>query len=317
MMHHIIAMIVAFALDRLIGDPPWLPHPVRGMGRLIAFVDGRLNRGRQRRWKGAAAVFIVLGVVGGISYALVYGCYQKSAWIGVMAEGVLIFTTIAAKSLREAAWNVLVPLERGDMKKARRELAMIVGRDTETLEERDIVRACVETVAENTSDGVTAPLFYALIGGAPLALLYRAVNTCDSMLGYKNEKYRDFGWASARLDDGLNYVPARLTAFVMIAVNGRAVRRSLRLLLRDARKHPSPNSGWGEAAMAALLGVQLGGANTYQGVVSHRPKIGDATAELEARHIRQAVRIMLRTAMAFLALLSIGGMIVELAIAWS
>ncbi|WP_027408644.1 adenosylcobinamide-phosphate synthase CbiB [Anoxybacteroides tepidamans] len=316
-MHHVTAMAVALVLDWLIGDPRWLPHPVRGMGKLIAFVDRQMNRGRYRRIKGAAAIIIVLGTVYSIGFMLVWGSYQISNLLGVIVEAVFIFTTIAAKSLREAAWNVLIPLERGDMGKARRELGMIVGRDTETLDEPEIVRACVETVAENTSDGVTAPLFYALIGGAPLALLYRAVNTCDSMLGYKNEAYRDFGWASARLDDVLNYVPARLTALMMVLVNSRHVRRCLHLLMRDARKHPSPNSGWGEAAMAALLGVQLGGVNTYQGVVSCRPKIGDAIVKLEKQHIRQAVYVMLRTVIAFFALLSIGGMLVEIAITWS
>jgi adenosylcobinamide-phosphate synthase len=313
----LLAIVLAVIIDFLIGDPRWLPHPVRGMGWLIAWLDRRLNKGRYRRMKGIITVMIVVSIVYVIGYALVYGSYRFSTGLGILVEAVLIFTTIASKSLQEAAWNVLIPLEQGDIKKARQELSMIVGRDTEALDEPEIVRACVETVAENTSDGITAPLFYALIGGGALALVYRAVNTCDSMLGYKNETYREFGWASARLDDVLNYVPARLTAWVMVAVNSRHIRRSVQLLLRDARKHPSPNSGWGEAAMAAILGVQLGGTNTYQGVVSHRPKIGDAVCELQKQHIRKSVHVMIRTVIAFILLLSIGGVIVELAITWS
>ncbi|WP_066327369.1 adenosylcobinamide-phosphate synthase CbiB [Anoxybacteroides amylolyticum] len=316
-MYHLYAMVGAVFLDTFIGDPRSLPHPVRAMGALIAALDRHLNKGRARRWKGILAVMVVIGTVFSFSYALISLSYQLSPVVGVIVEAVCIFTTIAAKSLQEAAWNVLDPLENGDIQKARQELGMIVGRDTETLNEPEMVRACVETVAENTSDGVTAPLFYALIGGAPLALLYRAVNTCDSMLGYKNEMYREFGWASARLDDVLNYVPARLTAWVMLLANSRSLRRHARLLLRDARKHPSPNSGWGEAAMAAILGVQLGGTNTYRGVISERPKIGDAVHTLTKEHIRQAVSVMWRTLFVFVVLLLIGGMIVELAIAWS
>ncbi|MBB5323466.1 adenosylcobinamide-phosphate synthase [Anoxybacillus tepidamans] len=317
MLNHLLAIVLAIIIDFLIGDPRWLPHPVRGMGRLIAWLDRRLNKGRYRRMKGIITLMIVISIVYVIGYALIYESYRLSTALGIAVEAVLIFTTIAAKSLQEAAWNVLIPLEQGDLRKARQELSMIVGRDTEALDEPEIVRACVETVAENTSDGITAPLFYALIGGGALALVYRAVNTCDSMLGYKNEMYREFGWASARLDDVFNYVPARLTAWVMVIVNSRSIRRSARLLLRDARKHPSPNSGWGEAAMAAILGVQLGGMNTYQGVVSHRPKIGDAVCELQKQHIRKSVHVMIRTVIVFILLLSIGGVIVELAITWS
>lgn len=316
MIYHLYAIVGAVVLDAFIGDPRWLPHPVRAMGALIAALDRHLNKGRARRIKGIVAVMVVIATVFAIGYALVALSYQLSPVVGVIVEAVCIFTTIAAKSLREAAWGVLVPLEHGNIEKARKELSMIVGRDTETLDEPQIVRACVETVAENTSDGITAPLVYALIGGAPLALVYRAVNTCDSMVGYKNDTYREFGWASARLDDVLNYVPSRLTAWVMLLANSRSLRRHARLLWRDARKHPSPNSGWGEAAMAAILGVQLGGTNTYRGVISERPKIGDAVHALTKEHIRQAVFVMWRTLFAFVVLLLIGGTIVELAITW-
>lgn len=316
MIYHLYAIVGAVVLDAFIGDPRWLPHPVRAMGTLIAALDRHLNNGNARRIKGVVAAMVVIATVSAVGYVLVALSYQLSPLVGVIVEAVCIFTTIAARSLQEAAWSVLVPLENGEIETARKQLAMIVGRDTDTLAEPEIVRACVETVAENTSDGITAPLFYALIGGAPLALVYRAVNTCDSMVGYKNAMYREFGWASARLDDVFNYVPARLTAWVMLFANSRSLRRHARILWRDARKHPSPNSGWGEAAMAAILGVQLGGTNTYKGVVSERPKIGDAVHLLTKKHIRQAVSVMWRTLFAFLLLLFIGGMLVELAVTW-
>lgn len=317
-MSHLLALALALMLDFWLGDPRWLPHPVRGMGAFIAFLDRRLNKGAYRRVKGIVTVTAVTGTVYIISLLAVKISYSLSWLFGVVVEAILIFTTIATKSLQEAAWNVLLPLERGDMEQARRELSMIVGRDTENLDEPEIVRACVETVAENTSDGITAPLFYAFIGGAPLALFYRAVNTCDSMLGYKNEAYREFGWASAHLDDVVNYVPARLTAMVMIFIHsGKRLRHCLRVLFRDARKHPSPNSGWLESAMAALLGVQLGGTNTYNGIVSHRPTIGDPLVPLKKEHIRHAVRIMLVTVLSFAILLFIGGILIEFASTWS
>ncbi|ARA99302.1 MULTISPECIES: adenosylcobinamide-phosphate synthase CbiB [Geobacillus] len=316
-MTHLLALTLALFLDALFGDPRWLPHPVRGMGGLIAYFDQHWNQGSGRRAKGVAAVAAVLAIVYGVSALIVHMSYALSVYIGVAVEGVLIFTTIATKSLAEAAEDVRRPLEAGDLPEARRALSMIVGRDTERLDEAGITRACVETVAENTSDGVTAPLFYAAIGGAPLALLYRAVNTCDSMIGYKNEKYGEFGWAAARLDDVLNYIPARLTALVMVFIyGGRRLRRSLAVLFRDARRHPSPNSGWLEAAMAGLLGVQLGGTNTYGGVVSERPTIGRPDVPLRSVHIRRAVGIMIGTVLVFTLWLWIGGMIVVLAGAW-
>ncbi|MBA2873271.1 adenosylcobinamide-phosphate synthase [Anoxybacillus caldiproteolyticus] len=317
MIHHLFAIMLAVALDCWLGDPHWFPHPVRGMGALIAYFDRHFNRGRGRRLKGIFTVASLCLIIYAISFFLVYTSYRITTGLGIVIEAFLIFTTIATKSLKEAAWHVLVPLEQGDVEKARKELSMIVGRDTENLDEREIVRACVETVAENTSDGITAPLFYALLGGAPLALAYRAVNTCDSMLGYKNDTYRDFGWASARLDDVFNYIPARLTAIVMVLVSReRRIRHCLKLLMRDAHKHPSPNSGWGEAAMAALLGVQLGGTNTYKGVVSHRPNIGDPLHQLRKEHIRQSVNVMIRTVFAFIVLLWIGGIIIEFTVSW-
>jgi adenosylcobinamide-phosphate synthase len=311
---HIGAMVLALVLDWLIGDPRWLPHPVRGMGMLISYLDRRFNNGEYRKLNGILTVFIVCLVAYAVSFTLIHISYQLSTIIGIIVESIVIFTTIATKSLKDAAYEVYIPLKQGDLVRARKQLSMIVGRDTEQLDEGEIVRGCVETVAENVSDGITAPLFYSLIGGGTFAFVYRAVNTCDAMLGYKNETYIDFGWASARFDDLLNFLPARMTALIMILANVRmspfSLKQCLKLLLSDAKKHPSPNSGWGEAAMAAILGVQLGGVNTYKGVVSIRPKLGEPLVNLRKEHIRDAVNVMVRTVAAFVVLLCLGGIFI-------
>ncbi|ACJ33420.1 adenosylcobinamide-phosphate synthase CbiB [Anoxybacillus flavithermus] len=309
-MTHIWAVWLALLLDRLFGDPRRF-HPVCWIGHMIAYMDRRFNKGRWRKGKGVFTLLVVCTFTFVMSYALIASAYRLSLIVGVFVEAIVIFTSIAPTTLAKAAYDVLDPLKRGNIDEARKNVAMIVGRDTEKLQEDGIVRACVETVAENTSDGVTAPLFYAFLGGGALAMLYRAVNTCDSMLGYKNERYAQFGWASARFDDVLNYVPARMTALAMLFVH-RANRRAWTLLFRDARNHPSPNSGWCEAAMAALLDVQLGGVNTYQGVVSVRPTIGDASVPLTSMHIEQAVAVMKRTTIAF----TIGGSLLALTCTW-
>jgi adenosylcobinamide-phosphate synthase len=321
MMEHLLAIIIAVILDYFIGDPRWLPHPVRGMGMLISYLDRRFNYGEYRKLNGILTVVIVCLVAYAVSFTFIHISYQLSTILGIAVESIVIFTTIATKSLKDAAYEVYIPLKQGDLVSARKQLSMIVGRDTEQLDEREIVRGCVETVAENISDGITAPLFYSLIGGGAFAFVYRAVNTCDAMLGYKNETYIDFGWASARFDDLLNFLPARMTALIMILANVRispfSFKQCLKLLVSDAKKHPSPNSGWGEAAMAALLGVQLGGVNTYKGVVSIRPKLGEQLVNLRKEHIRDAVNVMIRTVIAFVVLLCLGGILFEFAVTWS
>ncbi|MFC3882253.1 adenosylcobinamide-phosphate synthase CbiB [Bacillus songklensis] len=311
----------AVMLDQLLGDPHHWPHPVRWFGQWISWLDDKLNRGEKKKIRGLVIVASMAFWTIGLGGVIVYSAYQLHLMIGIFIEIVIIYTTIAQKSLMEAAVNVAKPLAAGDIESARKEVGMIVGRDTEHLTEQEIARATVETVAENTSDGVTAPLFFAFLGGAPLALFYRAINTCDSMVGYKNERYGQFGFFSAKCDDVLNYIPSRFTAFVMAVMNiGHSqfsVRHVFSLIKRDARKHPSPNSGYGESAMAALLGVQLGGMNTYEGISSHRPKIGDPLAELSTAMIMEAVQMMRRTVFGFvLCLISLGGVFIA-ALTWS
>lgn len=319
MIHHLIALTLAVLIDLVIGDPPNWPHPVRWMGTLIGKLEKSWNKGRAKKLTGICMLLTVLVIVGSISYLIIYISYSLHLVAGIIVEALLISTAIAQKSLKEAALTVHTPLEKGDLKDAREKLSYIVGRDTDKLHEPEIVRATVETVAENTSDGITAPLFWALIGGAPLALLYRAINTCDSMVGYRNEKYHDFGWASARLDDVVNWLPSRLTSICMLAGNRQeydSKARAWQIVLRDAKKHPSPNSGWGEAAVASILGIQLGGINYYKGVVSNRATMGDPINLMEKSHIIKTNSIVSRTIPIFLLLLWLGGICIEMASSW-
>lgn len=319
MLYHLIAITLAFFIDTLIGDPKNWPHPVKWMGSCISFLEKKLNAHRFRKGKGIVMIAILLLLVFAITGSIVWFSYQVHLILGILLEGVLIATTIARKSLIEAALEVYVPLVKGDMEESRLKLSYIVGRDTENLDEGEIVRGTVETVAENTSDGVTAPLFWAFIGGAPLALVYRAINTCDSMVGYKNERFLDFGWASAKLDDLANWIPSRLTGFLILTISKPVYisrRAAWKLLYRDAKKHPSPNSGWLEAAVAAILGVQLGGINYYKGLVSNRAKMGDKLVPLREEHITSTNNILTRTTLVFILVLWTGGLLIEMAITW-
>ncbi|MEH7245843.1 adenosylcobinamide-phosphate synthase CbiB [Neobacillus niacini] len=317
--YHLIAINFAYFIDIFVGDPPNWPHPVRWIGTMISFFEKRLNHGKNKRLKGVAMLLFVLLIVFSTVLILVVISYLIHPFVGIAVESIVIATTIAQKSLKEAALEVYEPLSRGDLPVARTKLSCIVGRDTETLDESEIARGAIETVAENTSDGVTAPLFWALIGGAPLAMVYRATNTCDSMVGYLNEKYKEFGWASAKWDDFMNWIPSRVTGIIMLLGTkplGMEYRRVWTILFRDAQKHPSPNSGWGEAAVAALLGIQLGGINYYKGMVSNRARMGEAINPIRAEHIIFANRILDKTVFLFILFLWIGGMTLELAFTW-
>lgn len=296
----------AVVLDLLIGDPRWLPHPVIGMGKAIRRVEGwirhwtKTDQGLKR-----AGILLPVIVVGGsfaLAWLLLELCAAIHPWLAWGVEIVLIATTIAIKGLREAGLEVYNHLRAGNIAEARHSLSMVVGRDTAHLDEPEIVRGTVETVAENIVDAVIAPLFFAMIGGAPLAMAYRAVNTLDSMVGYKNEKYRYIGWASARLDDLANWIPARLTAGLLImaaAMMSLQWKKAIKMVRRDARKHPSPNSGFPESAVAGALGIRLGGENSYQGVLSFRAYMGDPDRPLEAEDIRVTNRLLLGVSILF------------------
>ncbi|MFZ5631813.1 MAG: adenosylcobinamide-phosphate synthase CbiB [Bacillota bacterium] len=290
-------VLLAFLVDLAVGDPPRLPHPVVIIGRMISGLERLLYTPRRVGGMigGAVMAVIVVGAAYAATAALLYFLQRIHPWLAVITEIWIISTTLAARGLAGAAGEILRPLAAGDIDRARRLVGGIVGRDTASMDTREVTRATVETVAENTVDGVLAPLIYAFIGGAPLAMAYKAVNTLDSMVGYRNERYMYFGRFPARLDDIANFLPARIGGVMLLAaawITGRRAGGALRAMLRDARRHPSPNSGIPEAAVAGALGVRLGGLNIYGGVESFRQHMGDDIYPLAPVHIRQAVDLM-------------------------
>lgn len=308
--YHIIAIWLALCIDWLIGDPEHFPHPVRWFGKLIALFDRKLNKGKHRKRNGFVAVISMQLIVVLATIMIIFIAYTMHVTIGILVESVLIATSIAPRNLKEAAIRVYEPLQQNDVTEARDKLSWIVGRDTNQLSIPEIVRGTIETVSENTSDGVTAPLFYAWIGGAPLAVLYRFINTCDSMLGYRNEKYEQFGFAAAKIDDVWNFIPARLTGFISLFVYPSPFFPKRTLVKKwkyFAICHPSPNSGYLEAATALLLGIELGGKNTYKGVSSFRSIMGEKKVEKEPTHILDSITIMYRTTLVFAFLLTLLG----------
>lgn len=304
--------LAACFLDLLLGDPPQWPHPIRFLGRVIEYWEGVCYRPRV-----GAGVLFWLGVMGttligalGVLGALMF--LPRGAGFVVLAY--FLYTGLAIRSLHYESRKVEEALSKGNLADARSHLGMIVGRDTSQLEPKEIRRGVIETVAENLADGVVAPMFFILLLGLPGLFLYKAANTMDSMVGYKNYRYAKFGKMAARSDDVLNFLPARLTALLMVAAAaavGLNAREAWRILRRDAGKASSPNAGWPEAAMAGALGVRLGGPSTYFGQVVQKPFIGEPRQSLAAPHHRQAIRVLYATslmmaAITFIALLAGG-----------
>jgi adenosylcobinamide-phosphate synthase len=290
---------MAFLLDLLVGDPGWIPHPVVLIGKAIGIMDNSLrrisNNPAMLKFMGLVTVIIIVGGSWCLTWLVMRWVFNFNFWAGAVLSIWLISTTIAAHGLSKAAGEIYGLLHNDNLDAARRKVGLIVGRDTGNMEPEDVIRATVETVSENIVDGVVAPVFYAFLGGAPLAIAYRAVNTLDSMLGYKNERYINYGMVSARFDDLANYIPARLTGIFLLAatrVLGLRTREAYEAVLRDASGHPSPNSGIPESAVAGALGVRLGGLNFYSGSASFRAYMGKDLMPLEPFHIRQAVSLM-------------------------
>lgn len=291
-----LLVFAALVLDWLLGDPRWLPHPVVAVGRLVTALERQLRRlVTNERAAGVILLVLTVGITGGTAWLLVLGAGLVHPVAGFAVEALLGWTCLAARSLHGESKLVADALAAGDLAEARFFLSRIVGRDTAELTEPEIWRGVVETVAENTSDGVIAPLFWFMIGGAPLALAYKAVNTLDSMVGYKNERYLHFGWASALFDDLANLLPARITGLLMVLVAplaGLSGPGAWRIMRRDRRNHSSPNAGIPEAAAAGALGVRLGGMNVYFGRPVAKPTIGDPLNPLDRTAWRGAVRLM-------------------------
>ena len=299
-------ILAAVVLDLLVGDPRWLPHPVRCIGWLAQRLE------RPMRWlirsekaAGIVAVLLVVLIAGASAGGLIYiaGFFHPLA--AALVSVLLIYTTIATHDLVRHSCAVFRALATGDLVQARRRVAKIVGRDTAHLDEAGVARAAVECVAESTVDGITAPLFFAILAGPVGAMMYRAINTLDSTFGYTNDRYIRFGWAAARLDDLANYLPSRITAPLMGCAAALLCQRpvqSWRILRRDGRKHASPNAGLPEAAMAGALGIQLGGASYYDGELLEKPAIGEPLVPIAAAHILTANAVMFVTLALFLAL---------------
>lgn len=302
MKYHMSAFFLGFLLDMLFGDPYWLPHPVRWIGCMISRCESWLRGKKERKEKkelcqGLVLVLIVLLIVFLVTAVLLMGAYRFHPWLGLLLETIMTYQLLAAKCLRVESMKVYHSLRKKDIEGARKAVSMIVGRDTNCLDEAGITRAAVETVAENTSDGVIAPMLYTALGGPMAGFLYKAVNTMDSMVGYKNEQYLYFGRVAARLDDVVNYIPSRISAYLMIAasfVPGRKFdgKRAWQIYRRDNRKHASPNSAQTESVCAGALGVRLAGDASYFGKIVKKPYIGDDIRGIEAEDIKRTNHLM-------------------------
>ncbi len=336
-----LSILLAYLLDLTFADPYWLPHPIRGMGKLINYLEEKLRNAsapsrhsghgsrvtghdffkqratsnEQRKplgtgmnsyisrkstpaaemLSGIILAIIVVGLVYSGTFFTIRLAEHLNKWVGFAISVLFIFTALSARSLGKEAKSVYQSLKAGNIKDAQKKLSLIVGRDTEALSQDEIVRATVETVAENSVDGVVSPLFYAALGGAPLVLAYKAINTLDSMVGYKNKRYIYFGWFSAKLDDVANYIPARLSILLIPLASFILKKRTsnaLHTILRDGKKSPSPNAGIPEAGFAGALGIQLGGVNYYQGEKVSKPILGIKTKQRDKGDIIQAINLM-------------------------
>lgn len=307
-------LLPAVVLDLLLGDPHWMPHPVRWMGRTISALERLLRRLFPKTPAGERGAGIVLALAlpalfGGGSALILWGLGQVSDWLTWAVQLWFTYQLLAARSLQKESMAVYPPLKAHDLEKARQAVSRIVGRDTQALDETGVAKAAVETVAENTCDGVTAPLIFLFLVGLPAGMAYKAVSTLDSMVGYKNDKYRWFGWASARLDDLLNFIPARLSGLFLCLgaalLPGCSGRRAWTVFWRDRRKHASPNSAHTEAACAGALGVRLAGDASYFGKLVHKPTLGDPIRPVEPEDIPRACRLMYATAGLFLLMFAV------------
>lgn len=296
-----LAVVAGYLIDLVLGDPRWLLHPVVLMGKIITACEKITRKIFPKTKKGEniagfVTVFIVVMISGIVPTLILWGCLKINIWLYFAVESVMCWQILATKSLKVESMRVFTALESGDIASGRKWLSYIVGRDTENLETAALVKGAVETVAENTADGVIAPMIAILLGGAPLGFIYKAVNTCDSMIGYKNEKYKWFGTFGARLDDVCNFLPSRLSALLLVDAAWLCRynwKNALKIWKRDRRNHHSPNSAQTESAVAGALEIQLAGDAVYGGVVKKKPTIGDDLREVQISDIKKANKLMI------------------------
>ena len=309
-MIHLLALVLGFCIDLIFGDPHSIPHPVVLIGRLISATEKLVRKifpksVRGENVAGGVLWLLVVLISTAVSLGILYLGYKISPWLGLALESIMCWQILATKSLKVESMKVYTALKAGNPAEYRRAVSMIVGRDTAALDDKAVARAAVETVAENTSDGIIAPMLYLAIGGAPLGFFYKAVNTMDSMLGYVEMPYKNIGLVPAKMDDFFNFLPARLSALLMLLagwLEGLDIRRGWRIWRRDRRNHASPNSAQTESVCAGLLGLRLAGDAYYHGVLHKKPYIGDPVREIEYEDIPRACRLLYGTAMVSLVL---------------
>lgn len=300
---NILSLYIGYITDLIIGDPYIFPHPVKYIGKLIKTIENFVRKvaktDKGLKIGGFFLWFVTVGTTFTVTY-LITSLTKFNIVVYLIVNGILIYTTLATKCLKDEAKKIYNVLKSGDIQKSRIQLSYIVGRDTANLEEKEIIRATVETVAENTVDGLIAPLFYGFIGGAPLAMTYKAINTLDSTVGYKNEKYIHIGFASAKIDDIANYIPSRISVILFTIGNfllGNNYKNCFKIAIRDRKNHKSPNCAFSEGSVAGALGIQLGGTNIYFGEVVYKPTIGDKIREIEVEDIARTNKILYATSL--------------------
>lgn len=292
LLYTLLPLLIGWTADKLFGDPRWLPHPVVAMGKVIAWGEKRLNKGNKRMMKGALFSIILILSSYLIIFFIIKGLNYVNPYLSVAFSSVVVFFCLAGKTLIDEVRNVFVAVD-SSVEEGRKQVARIVGRDTSALSPQQIRTAALETLSENLSDGVIAPLFWFILLGVPGMFAYKMVNTLDSMIGYKSDRYRQFGCWAARIDDVANYIPARLTSLLMIVVSGKI--SLLSFVRKFGSQHASPNSGYPEAALAGILNCRFGGSNVYFGQRVEKPYIGYNEKELTYADLKIAVRVNIRT----------------------
>ncbi|MEG0844110.1 MAG: adenosylcobinamide-phosphate synthase CbiB [Romboutsia sp.] len=313
---NILSIYIGYIIDLVMGDPYSFPHPVRYIGKLIKITENKIRSiaktDKDLKVSGFFLWFITVGITYIITY-LVIRLASFNQFVFLTVNSIIIYTTLATKCLKDEGIKIYNVLKTGDLEKSRVQLSYIVGRDTTNLSEHEIIRATVETIAENTVDGIIAPMFFAFIGGAPLAMAYKAINTLDSTVGYKNEKYLNLGFASAKIDDIANYIPARISVILMtigVMVLGYNYKSCFKIAIRDRKNHKSPNCAYPEGAVAGALGVELGGTNIYFGKAVYKPTIGDRKRDIDIDDIVKTNKIMYISSVTSLILFTIIGIYV-------